>query len=64
MPLDKAEFEINEGIAQVTAALGDGGGLSPFFRIPGLLRARWRRALSCFATSSGLEPLTKWPTTG
>jgi peptidoglycan/xylan/chitin deacetylase (PgdA/CDA1 family) len=39
MPLDKAEFEINEGIAQVTAALGDGGGLAPFFRIPGLLRA-------------------------
>jgi peptidoglycan-N-acetylglucosamine deacetylase len=39
MPLDKAEFEINEGIAQVAAALGDGGGLAPFFRIPGLLRA-------------------------
>jgi peptidoglycan-N-acetylglucosamine deacetylase len=39
MPLDKAEFEINQGIAEVTAALGDEGGLAPFFRIPGLLRA-------------------------
>lgn len=39
MPLDRAESEIDQGIAQVTAALGDGRGLSPFFRIPGLLRA-------------------------
>jgi peptidoglycan-N-acetylglucosamine deacetylase len=39
MPLDKAEFEINQGIAEVTAALGDEGGIAPFFRIPGLLRA-------------------------
>jgi peptidoglycan/xylan/chitin deacetylase (PgdA/CDA1 family) len=39
MSLDKAQFEINQGIAQVTAALGDGTGPAPFFRIPGLLRA-------------------------
>jgi peptidoglycan/xylan/chitin deacetylase (PgdA/CDA1 family) len=39
MPLEKAQFEINQGIAQVTAALGDGSGPAPFFRIPGLLRA-------------------------
>jgi peptidoglycan-N-acetylglucosamine deacetylase len=39
MPLDKAQFEINQGIANVTAALGDGTGPAPFFRIPGLLRA-------------------------
>jgi peptidoglycan-N-acetylglucosamine deacetylase len=39
MPVDKAEFEINQGIAEVTAALGDEGGIAPFFRIPGLLRA-------------------------
>jgi peptidoglycan/xylan/chitin deacetylase (PgdA/CDA1 family) len=39
MSLEKAQFEINQGIAQVTAALGDGTGPAPFFRIPGLLRA-------------------------
>jgi peptidoglycan/xylan/chitin deacetylase (PgdA/CDA1 family) len=39
MPLDKAEFEINEGIAAVASALGDGNGPAPFFRVPGLLRA-------------------------
>jgi peptidoglycan/xylan/chitin deacetylase (PgdA/CDA1 family) len=39
MSLEKAQFEINQGIAQVTAALGDGSGPAPFFRIPGLLRA-------------------------
>jgi peptidoglycan-N-acetylglucosamine deacetylase len=38
MSLDKAEFEINQGIALVTSALGDGSGPAPFFRIPGLLR--------------------------
>lgn len=39
MSLERAEFEINEGIAAVTAALGDGTGPAPFFRVPGLLRA-------------------------
>jgi peptidoglycan-N-acetylglucosamine deacetylase len=39
MPLARAEQEINEGIQSVTAALGDGTGPAPFFRIPGLLRA-------------------------
>jgi peptidoglycan/xylan/chitin deacetylase (PgdA/CDA1 family) len=39
MSLEKAQFEINQGIASVTAALGDGSGPAPFFRIPGLLRA-------------------------
>jgi peptidoglycan/xylan/chitin deacetylase (PgdA/CDA1 family) len=34
----KAEWEIDEGIANVSAALGDGVGLSPFFRIPGFGR--------------------------
>jgi peptidoglycan/xylan/chitin deacetylase (PgdA/CDA1 family) len=38
MPQDKAQFEINEGIASVTSALGDDSGPAPFFRIPGLLR--------------------------
>src|SRR5215813_4984128 len=39
MSPEKAQFEINQGIAQVAAALGDGTGPAPFFRIPGLLRA-------------------------
>jgi peptidoglycan/xylan/chitin deacetylase (PgdA/CDA1 family) len=34
----KVQWEIDEGIANVSAALGDGGGLSPFFRIPGFGR--------------------------
>lgn len=34
----KAQWEIDEGIANVGAALGDGVGLSPFFRIPGFGR--------------------------
>lgn len=39
LPLDRARAEIDDGIASVTAALGDqSGALSPFFRIPGLSR--------------------------
>ena len=33
---ERASQEIDEGIASVTAALGEGGGLAPFFRPPGL----------------------------
>jgi peptidoglycan-N-acetylglucosamine deacetylase len=39
MSAEKAQTEITQGIANVTAALGDGTGPAPFFRIPGLLRA-------------------------
>jgi peptidoglycan/xylan/chitin deacetylase (PgdA/CDA1 family) len=39
MSLERAQLEINEGIAAVTSALGDGTGPAPFFRVPGLLRA-------------------------
>jgi peptidoglycan-N-acetylglucosamine deacetylase len=39
MSLDRAELEVNEGIAAVSSALGDSTSLAPFFRIPGLLRA-------------------------
>src|SRR6266852_4696171 len=38
MSLERAQFEINEGIASVAWALGDGPGPAPFFRIPGLAR--------------------------
>lgn len=40
MPVEKAEQEINDGIASTSAALSDPGALAPFFRIPGLLRAQ------------------------
>jgi peptidoglycan/xylan/chitin deacetylase (PgdA/CDA1 family) len=39
MSVEHARQEIDDGIASVTAALGDGAALAPFFRIPGLLRA-------------------------
>ena len=39
MSLEKAQLEINEGIAAVASALGEGTGPAPFFRVPGLLRA-------------------------
>ena len=39
MPIEQAQQEIEEGIANTKAALGDERQLSPFFRIPGLLRA-------------------------
>lgn len=35
---DKVRWEIDTGIDNVNAALGDAGGLSPFFRIPGFGR--------------------------
>jgi peptidoglycan-N-acetylglucosamine deacetylase len=39
MPLEKAAQEIEDGIASTQAALSDPTVLSPFFRIPGLMRA-------------------------
>jgi peptidoglycan/xylan/chitin deacetylase (PgdA/CDA1 family) len=39
MPLAMAQKEVEDGIASVTAALGDASEVAPFFRIPGLLRA-------------------------
>jgi peptidoglycan-N-acetylglucosamine deacetylase len=39
MPIERAKQEIDDGIASVTAALGDPSAIAPFFRIPGLLRA-------------------------
>jgi len=39
LPIDQAQKEIDDGIASVKAALGDPAQLSPFMRIPGLLRA-------------------------
>jgi len=39
MSLPQVQKEVDDGIASVTAALGDPDKVAPFFRIPGLLRA-------------------------
>ena len=39
LPIDRAQKEIEDGIASVTAALADGTAPAPFFRIPGLGRS-------------------------
>jgi peptidoglycan/xylan/chitin deacetylase (PgdA/CDA1 family) len=52
MPLDRARQEMDDGIASVKAALGDPAQLSPFFRIPGLLRAD---LVEDYAKSQGLQ---------
>jgi len=53
MPIDRAQKEIDDGIASVTAALGDGGAaLAPFFRVPGLAR---NDGIEEYAKSKGLQ---------
>jgi hypothetical protein len=39
LPIDKMRHEIDDGIAEVGAALGDPRGVAPFFRVPGLARS-------------------------
>jgi peptidoglycan/xylan/chitin deacetylase (PgdA/CDA1 family) len=39
LPIEKMRWEIDQGIADVIAALGDPNELAPFFRIPGLARS-------------------------
>ena len=39
LPVEKVRWEIDQGIADVAAALGDPKDLAPFFRIPGLARS-------------------------
>ena len=52
MPFDRAQKEIDDGIASVTAALGDGTSPAPFFRIPGLGR---NDAIETYAESKGIQ---------
>src|SRR3954465_5003248 len=53
LPIDRAKQEIDNGIASVTAALGDdGAALPPFFRIPGLAR---NDGIEEYAASKGLQ---------
>ena len=40
MPVEKVKQEIDDGIASVSAALPDPTLVAPFFRVPGLLRAK------------------------
>src|SRR5450432_921038 len=49
---EHAKQEIDEGIASVTAALGEGGGLAPFFRPPGLRRSP---AIEDYLASLGIQ---------
>jgi len=39
LPLEKLQHEIDDGIAAVSAALGDPKDVAPFFRVPGLARS-------------------------
>ncbi len=52
LPLDRAQKEIEDGIASVTAALGDGTAPAPFFRIPGLGRSD---VIEEYAEAKGLQ---------
>ena len=53
MPIERAEKEIDDGIASVKAALGDdAAAVAPFVRIPGLMRAD---AVEDYAASQGLQ---------
>ena len=52
MPIEKAEAEINAGIASTSAALTDPSALAPFFRFPGLLRAEGAEA---YLASRGIQ---------
>jgi peptidoglycan/xylan/chitin deacetylase (PgdA/CDA1 family) len=52
LPLDRAQKEIEDGIASVTSALADGTQPAPFFRIPGLGRSD---VIEEYAQSKGLQ---------
>jgi peptidoglycan/xylan/chitin deacetylase (PgdA/CDA1 family) len=52
LPIERSLQEIDQGIASVTAALGDGTAPAPFLRIPGL---RVNDGMEAFARSKGLQ---------
>ena len=52
MPVERARQEIDDGIAAITTALGDGAAVAPFFRIPGLLRAE---GVEDYLASQGIQ---------
>jgi len=52
MSVEQAKQEVDQGIASTLAALGDPSALSPFFRVPGLLRGE---GVEAYAASQGLQ---------
>lgn len=52
MPFERAQQEIDQGIASITAALADGTAPAPFLRIPGLARTN---AIEAYAAARGLQ---------
>jgi peptidoglycan/xylan/chitin deacetylase (PgdA/CDA1 family) len=52
LPIERARQEIDQGIADVTAAAGDPSAVAPFFRIPGLSRAE---SAEDYVTSLGVQ---------
>jgi len=52
MSIEQAKKEVDQGIASTLAALGDASSLSPFFRVPGLLRGA---GVEEYAASQGLQ---------
>jgi peptidoglycan-N-acetylglucosamine deacetylase len=52
MSVEQAKKEVDQGIASTLAALGDASSLSPFFRVPGLLRGD---GVEEYAASQGLQ---------
>ena len=52
LPIERARQEIDDGIASVSAALGDGAAPAPFFRVPGLARAE---GIEEYAASKGAQ---------
>jgi peptidoglycan-N-acetylglucosamine deacetylase len=52
LSIERVQQEIDEGIASVSAALGDGTAPAPFFRVPGLARAE---GIEQYAASKGAQ---------
>ncbi len=52
LPIERVQQEIDEGIASVSAALGDGTAPAPFFRVPGLARGE---GIEQYAASKGAQ---------
>jgi len=52
LPIERSLQEIDQGIASVTAALGDGTAPTPFLRIPGL---RVNDGMEAYARAKGLQ---------
>jgi peptidoglycan-N-acetylglucosamine deacetylase len=63
LPIGGAQREIEQGIASVTAALGDPHAVAPFFRFPGLGRSRASKPTLLRAASWSGAPIL-WRTTG